>query len=270
MEEKENKDFPEGVQKENLEYNIPKYGEGTSRTNVPDSTGAILPHPIKDKEKKIYGDERDNHPDMAEILTEGGKKVKLRLKDKEDPEKKGSAEKTSAMRLLYAEKAEDILEKRKSGWTYREIAYEYGVSPTLIYKVVCKELDKIKGRTNTSATQIKTLMEERLEFMWKAIFPNIKKGVITSVGMGLQIMERQAKLSGIDAAEKKQIDINIDMSNVEIIQTAKRLGIDVPAELEKLVHREEIVDAEILRITDGREEQEEKEETEEISKEENR
>lgn len=196
------------------------------------------------EEPKAPLDPREYFPEEAE-LAEGpfGQKKMVRLKDKTYAEKHGHADKTHAARIRAVQRAGDILEKKLKGWSLRQIAYEYDVSPGTIHRILVKEVEKQQKKTGDSADQVRFMMEQRLEFMWKSIYNQMNVGNTKAIDMGLRIMERQAKLFGLDAPEKKQIDLNLDMSDIELVAMARRVGVEVPPELEALAQTEEQIPA---------------------------
>jgi len=197
------------------------------------------------------GDERDGLPEFAE-LPEGpfGKPKTVRLKDKTSREKRGMANPTHPDRIKAAERAAEIFELKKKGWTEREIAKKFGIGIGGVNKILTRELDRVNRKVTLGASHMKQLQNEKLDFLWKALWPQMELGNHKVIEMGLRVMERQAKLNGWDEPEKRQIEMAVDYgSDTELIELAKRYNVSVPAELEAAVRQsmaETTTDAEFI------------------------
>ncbi len=135
---------------------------------------------------------------------------------------------THALRIQASERASEIMDMRLEGYSLAEIGKKFGVNSGTIHKIIAREVAKSQKKNNQSSEMILSLMDDRLEFMWKALYPQISKGNSRSCEMGLKIMERQAKLKGLDAPEKKQLEISMDLSDAELVAQARTLGLVVP------------------------------------------
>jgi hypothetical protein len=168
------------------------------------------------------------------------------LTSKTVEEKKGTASKTHKLRLFYQERAAEILQKRLDGWTIRQLAAHFEVTQGTIHKVLTKEYGRLERNTRETMDHLKMIHRERLEFMYKALVPLIAKGNPRSIDMACKILERQSKLEGLDAPEKKQVDITVEYSDAELVQQAERLGLAVPEVLRALAQDGDVVDGEIV------------------------
>jgi hypothetical protein len=89
------------------------------------------------------------------------------------------------------------VELRKAGKGYQAIASHLGYKgPSGAYKAVSSALKKILAEP---VDELRTLEEQRLDTMLSAIWPAVLKGDLGAVDRGLRIMERRAKLDGLDA-----------------------------------------------------------------------
>lgn len=88
------------------------------------------------------------------------------------------------------------LELRKAGASYRAIAAQLGYSLTGAYKAVDKALT---ATLSEAAEPLRTLELERLDAMQVALWPQARQGNQGAVDRILRIMERRAKLLGLDA-----------------------------------------------------------------------
>lgn len=206
-------------------------------------TGSVTP------EKVVYGDERDLLPETMEVRL-GHKykyaKVEMALTDKTAEEKKGTGSKIHPINLFYRERAAEILEKRIQGWTILQLAKHYGVTVGTIEKVLKKDFDRLNKRAKESQDQIRQIHQERLAFMYQCLLPNMAKGHTRAIDMALKILERESKLLGLDAPEKKQVEMTLEnISDSELIEQAKRLGVEVP-EILRVVTNGDVVEGEII------------------------
>jgi len=125
---------------------------------------------------------------------------------------------------------------------YREIGAELHVTGSAAYKACARALREISARTGETAELLRRLEVERLDSLWAAAFPGALKGDPATVRACLAIMERRARLLGLDAAQEfSLLDIeSISRKVIEAVQAA------APADV-----RERIFAA--LGFTDGRE-----------------
>lgn len=197
--------------------------------------------------KEFYGDERDHQPETAEFHLGPGKGLReVRLDSLTPEEKKGTASKIHPFNLFYTERAAEIYQKRLDGWTIRRIAAHYKVTQGTVHKVLQKEFLKTERRARESQDMIKQIHRDRLEQMYDWIRPLMEAGSPRAMDMGIKILERISKLEGLDAPEKKQVDVTMtELTDHELVQQAERAGLSVPAVLRALA-ADEVIDAEIV------------------------
>jgi len=108
------------------------------------------------------------------------------------------------------------LKLRKDGGSYRKIAdrlrQEPGISDhysdVQAYNDVKAELDRIKALCAEEAEAVRTLELERLDEILPKLIEGSKKGDWFAVDRLLKVMERRAKLLGLDAPEKRDVTSN--------------------------------------------------------------
>jgi orotate phosphoribosyltransferase-like protein len=120
-----------------------------------------------------------------------------------------------------AERRVKAFELRKKGNNYREIAKELGVSPATIVLDVKAVLNQLAKEQQKEAADYKALELDRLETLQIKMWELAEKGDHGAVDRVLRIMERRARLLGLDAPTKTEISgealkayINIDMDKV--------------------------------------------------------
>lgn len=103
-----------------------------------------------------------------------------------------------------AERRLKALELRKAGAPYRAIASQLGVSLKQAYDDVTQELEVLAEKSQAEAAHVRTLELERLDAMTMAIWQQVRQGNQGAIDRALRVMERRAKLLGIDAPEKRR------------------------------------------------------------------
>ncbi len=94
---------------------------------------------------------------------------------------------------------ERCLALRLEGLTHREIARRLGIAPSSAYKRVRHALDAVNERNAAEAERLRTLELLRLDALQDAIWEKALAGETKSLSRVLTIMERRAKLLGLDA-----------------------------------------------------------------------
>jgi intein-encoded DNA endonuclease-like protein len=121
------------------------------------------------------------------------------------------SQKNSSQAVNAAERRTKALDLRKQGLTYEAIGKELGCNRSRAYKIVSKELSLIKAKNNETAEEIKTIELQRLDHlleatMIRAVDENTKDVYLPAVDRCLRIMERRAKLLGLDSPEKLDVE----------------------------------------------------------------
>lgn len=100
-----------------------------------------------------------------------------------------------------AEKQSFAMELRKLGFTYEEIAKKVGyASRGAAHTAVQSGLQKI---ITEGGEELLALERERVESMWLGIFPVACKGNIDAIDTCLKLMDKRARLHGLDATIAK-------------------------------------------------------------------
>jgi hypothetical protein len=92
------------------------------------------------------------------------------------------------------------LEYRISGFTYRQIASQLGVSEKTAYYDVQGSIDNIEAIKSAKAEQIREMELMRLDRMTAALNKAANAGDVRAIGQQVRIMERRSKMLGLDAA----------------------------------------------------------------------
>jgi orotate phosphoribosyltransferase-like protein len=98
-----------------------------------------------------------------------------------------------------AERVANILHLRKSGCTYREIGEQLQISSETARLTVQKVIQQYIEEAKDAQHEIIMLELLRLDDMLYAVYDSARGGELKAVDSVLKIMERRAKLLGLDA-----------------------------------------------------------------------
>lgn len=107
--------------------------------------------------------------------------------------------KTSKRILQGQERAQAAVALRLKGETYGEIGKALGISAPSAYRAVARSLKRVIAKTSEDADELRTLELQRLDKLLLALWPRASKGNDAAVDRVLRVMERRAKLKGLDA-----------------------------------------------------------------------
>lgn len=150
--------------------------------------------------------------------TKRKKKKATRKKAAPKRVKRRRRSKTNKRMVIGLATEERALELREKGWSYRTIGEAMGLSPAGVHKAVTRAMEKTAARIASVADQVREIEIERLDRLQNAHWD-------TAVGKGknrsqatdrvLRIMERRAKLMGLDAPKKIDVDANVAVKSHE-------------------------------------------------------
>lgn len=104
------------------------------------------------------------------------------------------------------------LDLRKSGKSFRAIATKLDISLGQAFKDVQKSLQESLANRNDDAEELRQLELDRLDDLTSALDHWVKAGSVPAANAMLRVMERRAKLLGLDAPTKQEL--KIDMSKL--------------------------------------------------------
>jgi DNA-binding CsgD family transcriptional regulator len=93
---------------------------------------------------------------------------------------------------------------RAHGFSYAEIAVKLGTTVEKVGRAINRAMKRHRKNAAESCEHLVTLEEIRLDEMYCTVYPMIKAGSIEAIALGLKIMDRRAKLRGLDAPAKVQ------------------------------------------------------------------
>lgn len=146
----------------------------------------------------------------------------------------------AAQELVKADRDLRILELRRSGLSYAKIAAETGVAQQTAYKIVKGYLEKVAAECTEEAKELIALECERLDSLYKALEPKIEVGETKAITAATKIMERRARLLGLDQPDKLEQVVRFEnLPSSELVSRAKARGIPIPEEILRAAKEEE-------------------------------
>lgn len=112
---------------------------------------------------------------------------------------RSKARKTTKERIAVDKRAAQCMELRIEGHSLRAIAAKVGLSKDGVAKAIERELADL---THEPAERLKVVELERMDAMIAGLWPKAKKGDVASIQAALGVMQRRAKLLGLDAPVK--------------------------------------------------------------------
>lgn len=110
--------------------------------------------------------------------------------------------KTSSRKVTSKVRREQALLLRRSGLSYTRIGEQMGITRQAAHALVKKALAEIQASLEETGKEIITLEVERLDRMTEALWDKVIDGDTTAIEKNLKIMERRAKLLGLDSPTK--------------------------------------------------------------------
>lgn len=137
----------------------------------------------------------------------------------------GNSDPTKLKRIQDTERA---LELRRQGYTFRQIGHEMKITHRAAHKLVTDAFKATQKYAKAQAEEMVQLHLERLEGTWKSLQGRIDKGESRAAEVGLKVLEREAKLLGLDAPAKQEVSVSYShLSDAELLDEARRLQLDV-------------------------------------------
>jgi hypothetical protein len=117
------------------------------------------------------------------------------------------ASRISAARVQALEREQTALALRREGKRYDEIADQLGLSTSGAWSLVRRAFKRSQKLNEAEADYQRTLDLERLDAALSAIWPQVESGKLLAVDRLLGILERRAKLLGLDRAQEQKVDV---------------------------------------------------------------
>lgn len=109
---------------------------------------------------------------------------------------------TSPRALVALQRQQQAVELRRSGRSYREIAHAVGIGVASAHRLVGAAIAEARTTVREDVVELRALELSRLDGLMVALWPKARRGDLAAVDRVLKIMERRAKLLGLDAPVK--------------------------------------------------------------------
>lgn len=116
------------------------------------------------------------------------------------------APKTAPARAAALEKQAKALELRRAGLGFEEIGRQLGIGKSQAHRYVVKALADARAQIRASADELKSEDLSRLDAMLTGLWPRARKGEAVAVDRVLKIMERKARMLGLDAPTRTALE----------------------------------------------------------------
>ena len=143
----------------------------------------------------------------------------------------GASRKTSQNSIMLAERRARMLRMRLDGFLLEDIAEAEACSTATACREVQRALADLAEQNRTAAAELRAVQTERLERMYRGLRPGIDKGSPAAVQSGIKVVERLAKLWGIDAPERLDLTATVAsraaltrLSDEEVLALDERLN----------------------------------------------
>jgi hypothetical protein len=133
---------------------------------------------------------------------------------------------TSKERIGRAKKATQCMRLRISGLTLDQVGEKMGFSGSRAGAIIKQELARLNKTRTETAAQLARLELERLDYLFQAVWDKAQRGDIAAQKQCLAVMERRAKLLGLDAGDKPTAEpANVILSvNEVLIQSREEIA----------------------------------------------
>lgn len=125
-------------------------------------------------------------------------------------------------RLKTVQLEQECVRLRLAGLTHRQIGAQLGVAPSSAYKRITHALAEINRQVSESADELRTLEACRLNELLNALWVRAIGGDEKAIDRVLRIMERRARLLGLDAPTRTEA-VTIDAIDREIARLSAEL-----------------------------------------------
>lgn len=100
------------------------------------------------------------------------------------------------------------LDHRLKGLSYREIADEMGMDRSTVYRYVHAAIKRIQKKYTEKANTLVTMERQKLDKLEVCLLKATRDGDIKAATVMLKIMERRAKLLGLDEPSKSEVKLD--------------------------------------------------------------
>lgn len=100
------------------------------------------------------------------------------------------------------------LDHRLKGLSYREIGEEMGIDRSVAFRYVKEAIKTIQEKYTEKAQALVTLERQKLDRLEVGLIKTTREGDVKAATAMLKIMERRAKLLGLDEPSKSEVKVD--------------------------------------------------------------
>jgi hypothetical protein len=124
---------------------------------------------------------------------------------------------------------QDAVNMRVAGYSPEEITDTLGyVTPDAASNDIYSALSGIIPLADRSLEALREIHCRRMDMMLKALMPGIERGNNRSVEVAIRILERQAKMLGLDSATQLQV-LTVDAIDAKIAELTAKMSSELGA-----------------------------------------
>jgi len=117
------------------------------------------------------------------------------------------------------------------GLSYRDIAQRIGVTPRRAWVLVREALNEMRRDIEHNVPDLRAIEVERLDIAQAAIWKRVLDGDDAAVNSLLKIMDRRARLLGLDAPQQVSQTLSVEYDSGQRVEAAfALLGVKIPDE----------------------------------------
>lgn len=105
----------------------------------------------------------------------------------------------SARRVTALHRQQRAVELRRAGCSYREIGKAIGIGTTSAHRLVSQAVAEARNAVADDVNEMRALELSRLDALLGGLWADARRGHLGAIDRVLKIMERRAKLLGLDA-----------------------------------------------------------------------
>ncbi len=128
--------------------------------------------------------------------------------------------------LANLERRAQVLQLRRQGKTYTQIAQQLGISRTRAHQLVWKEMRRLSEQKDHDVQAMREEAEARLRRLMEAAWEKALGGDLPAIEAVARLQDRLNKLHGLEAPAKQEVTSKIEkLSPEELRAEARQLGI---------------------------------------------
>jgi hypothetical protein len=127
-----------------------------------------------------------------------------------------SESRSSPRRFKTAERRTLAVQLRVEGKTFRQIGAAMGFSEQRAHFIVTEELQRLNRERSEAASELQQLESQRLDALHAAVWEKAQAGDLDAINAVVKLMNRRAKLLGIDAMPR--FDVNLSGALPPVIE----------------------------------------------------